>query len=256
MAIDRPVLSPDVLKRSLQRRVLFVVELVDPVTQSIVSERVDVECAGLKGRPIVNYSGRFVWLVEKDAWPTLISVTPGDKRFAPVTAAPPPRPADLEKAKPEERLARITLRPTPVYPFEGVTAIRGRLVEGPETESPAVGGARVQLAWFDHKTTESPDDDEWMLSPFEAETEADGRFAGQFALFLHLDMRKSAEPDIKNGLLKVRLQFTRGGVTPLTRVTPDNYPFIPDSPATEGRVPEGRLLARELTLRWTELTRV
>lgn len=245
---------------TIGRRVLFAVELVDPVTQTVQYEQFVVKADGLVGQPTINASGRFVWLREGNLWPGRITVTPDRVPFAPHVAAAPPRPPDLDSATPAQRLVRITLRPTSAYPFEaGVTAVRGGLTEDATPGSPPVVGARVQLAWLDEDTgTWDPPPPVTgpgsapAPSPREAETDAHG----QFAVFLRLPRGGLAQPDLEKGLLRVRLQFTRGLFAPVTRVTPFDYPFLGDAatnPSARGRVREGQLLARDLKLGWSEL---
>jgi hypothetical protein len=245
--------SPD----RLDRKVLVAVELYDPIAQALVSEGVGVKAVGLANGPIVNLSGRFVWLVEDDAWPTAIAVDPGRLPFASHTEPAPPRPDP--GATPKDRLVRITLRPTPVYRFgPGVTAIYGRLCERAQDGSPALPGVRVQLAWWDVHSEQwlppPPHDDatdpDAPRSPREVETDENG----EFAAFLRLSTTLPTEPDVERGLLLVRLQFTRFPGNFLTRVTPKDFPFLqPVAPKRNGRVPEGRPLERYLTLGWDEL---
>src|ERR1041384_4915579 len=105
--------APEVLNRG----VLFAVELVDPVTRALVWRGLQVRAEGIANRPIVSWSGRFVWLSERDAWPTAISVVPRGVPYAPHQQPGPPRPADLEKATAQQRRVTIVLRPTRAYPF-------------------------------------------------------------------------------------------------------------------------------------------
>ena len=248
----------------VRRRVLFAVELVDPVTLERRHEDFAVTARRLTRAPYVNRSGRFVWLREGEAWPGAITVTPDRLPFAPQVVAAPPRPPDLDQALPAQRLVRIPLRPTAAYPFEaGTTAVRGFLREDASPSAPPVAGARVQLAWSDADTgawfppppaaLAGPDADGVTPSPVEPETDA----VGQFAAFLRLPRGGLAEPDLSNGLLKVRLQFTRGVFLPITRVTPADFEFIPGTstnPAARGRVRDGQLLARDLKLGWSDLS--
>jgi len=242
------------LLETLGRNVLFAVELVDPVTQSLVSGGIDVTVDGLAGRPIVNRSGRFVWLEEADAWPGAISVTPRGAPFLPQVIPGPPRPASPGSVSPVARLATVVLRPAPSYPFgTDVTAVRGSVQEGPASARRPVTGAVVQLAWHDKSS------DAWSpprpvarasgsTSPRDVETDTDG----QFVAFLRLRREPLADPDFDENhknLLKVRLQLARPD-DPFPRATPDDYPFLPGSP---GRVPEGELLARDVALVWEEL---
>jgi hypothetical protein len=80
--------TPDVL----ERRVLFAVELIDPVTQSLVWKDVTVTPANITRKPIVNRSGRFVWLFEGTAWPGDIVVEPDGIPFETHTQPAPPQP--------------------------------------------------------------------------------------------------------------------------------------------------------------------
>jgi hypothetical protein len=233
--------QPDVL----ERRVLFALELVDPITGARVTEGLDVGVADVAGKPILNHSGRLVWLVEGTAWPGAITVTPTTAPYAPHVQAPPPRPADVLTATAAQRLVRIVLRPTVAYTFDtGVTAVRGSLREQIGVPSRPVAGARVQLAWFDvfSNTWRPPPPEPNDVCP---ETDANG----EFAAFLRLARTPPADPDLERGLLKARLQVTRGSDT---RVTPDDFPFLP-APVERGRVPEGRLLPRDIPLGWADL---
>ena len=230
---------------ALERRVLFAIELVDPITFERVWTGIDVRVAGLAGKPIVNASGRLVWLVEGNAWPGAITVTPTTAPYSPHVQAAPPRPADILTASAAERLVRIVLRPTAAYAFDtGVTAMRGWLRERLGAPSTPVAGARIQLAWFDTISNR------WLPPPPAAgdvcpETDADG----QFAVFLRLAPVPPQDPDLDRGLLRARVQVTRGVAT---RVTPDDFPFLP-APVDPGRVPEGRVLPRDIPLGWTDL---
>ena len=240
----RFIAAPDVI----ERRVLFAVELIDPVTQRLVSDGIAVSAAGVSGMPIRSRSGRFVWLVEGSAWPTAITVTATGAPFAAHRQAGPPPPADIASATAAERRVRIVLRPTPAYPFDtGLTLVRGILREQPGSGSSPVAGARVQLAWFDTSsgswTPPPPQPDD--VCP---ETDANG----EFVVFVRLVSQPPADPDIDGGLLKARLQFTRGF---FTRATPDDFAFLPDA-QDAGRVPEGRELPRGVALVWSELTSI
>jgi hypothetical protein len=234
---------PDVL----DRRVLFAVELIDPITHAIVSQGVTVTAPDMQAKPIVSRSGRFVWLVEHDAWPTTITVEPGFTAYAPHTQPAPPRPTDILAVSPAQRLARIVLRPTAAYPFEtGATVVRGTLRERVDIlNAPVVPEAIVQLAWLDTLSGDwTPD------RPQAGQVWPTTGPNGEFAALLQLNAPPPADPDLDRGLLKVRVQVTRG---PATRATPDTFPFLP-SAADAGRVPEGRLLPSDVTLGWNELT--
>jgi hypothetical protein len=247
----------------LNRRVLFAVELLDPVTQVLVYRGVSVRAAGLSAKPIVSHSGRFVWLEEGTAWPEIITVDTGRLPFVPHIATPPPRPLDLLTATADERRVRISLRPTIAYPMEdGITVIRGALFESAAPGAAPIEHARIQLAWRDEFGNWSPlppppeiVGPDQPPSPREQETTK----AGEFVVFVNLRPDPSLTPDIDNdGFLAVRLQVTQGRAAPITRVTPDDFPFLPaiDDPngTRRGRVREGRVLARDVRLAWNDLT--
>jgi hypothetical protein len=250
---------------TLDRRVLLAVELIDPVTRATVYRGVSVRAGGLVARPIVSHSGRFVWLEEGTAWPDAITVDTGRLPYAPHVAVAPPRPLDLATADSAERRLRISLRPTVAYPIEdGVTAIRGRVSETAAAGSPPVVGARVQLAWLDEHGNWSPlPPPPETLGPGEPPSpiEQDTNGAGEFLVFLNLRPDPTLKPDIDDhGFLAVRLQVTQGRSSPITRVTADDFPFLPadDDPneTRRGRVREGRVLARGVRLAWNDLTPV
>jgi len=232
--IVRKILSPD----TPNRKVLVALELFDPLSQTLVSSEVIVTANGL-GRPIVSYSGRFVWLGEADAWPKEISVQPVGLPFENAVVQPP-KPPNLPNATPDQRLVRIVLRPTAAADFSDVTATLGRLFESLTAGAAPVAGATAQLAWFDKSTSA------WVPSPEQSGTTS---AKGEFAAFLRLQPTIVQEPDMQGRFLKIRVQLTRGNST---RATPDNYAFLP-SPNPPGRVVEGALLANDLKLGWTDL---
>lgn len=253
MPSSRYLQSPDLL----QRDVLFAVELVDPVSQTLVHSGVEVAAVGLSRAPIVSYSGRFVWLREGERWPERVSVTPLDVPLASHVAPAPPRPSDLSLALPNERLLRIQLRPTAAYAFDfGVTAVRGRVVEGPERDSPPVVGALVELAWFDlDGGSWQPEPPASMGSAAASPPQAETDDHGEFAVFLRLNPPRAAQPDLVSGQLRARLQVTRdSGAGAATRVTAQTFEFVSDQQT--GRLPEGRPLARDIKLEWTELSTI
>ncbi|WP_395018452.1 hypothetical protein [Dongia sp.] len=217
------------------RTVLLAVELIDPVARSLVSRGVEVTAVGLSSRPIVNASGRFVWLTEGQAWPQRIVVTPTTAPYAAQIAAPPVLP---------ERLRSIFLRPARDYePVDGITGLRGRLKATAADDAPPIVGARVQLAWSDHKGNFRPlkpkpesagADDPDAPSPAEVQTDANGEF-------IALLRPPGLGPKIVNGEITVRLQFTRGREVPVTKFSAAHI------------VREGRLSAKPLTLSWANL---
>lgn len=231
---------------SLNRRVLIAVEVLDPVAQTLVSRGVTITAQGLTGEPIVSWSRRFVWLDEGDRWPTAISVKPYRLPFTDQEIQPP-RPPNFPAATASERLVRIILQPTAAYPFDGVTAIRGLLVERPDAGSPPMPEVRVQLAWRDLQSGG------WVpalpATPRDPATSKEG----EFAAFLRVRPVGSAEPDIDKGFVQARLQFITTDAQPETRATPDDFEFLPPDRAPRGRIPEGRLLPRDVRLGWSDL---
>jgi hypothetical protein len=237
------ILSPD----KLNRRVLFAVELFDPISQSLVSAGVALRAKGVTGDPIVNFSGRFVWLGQAGQWPQEISVIPIRLPFFPETVLPP-LPEDPQHPTIKERLVRVTLRPTPAYIFPaGITVIRGQLRERSDQPSPPVTDAHVQLAWCDKQHGACV----WIPSPPASAQAVATDANGEFVVFLRLTSVGQQVPDSEKGLLHVRLQFTQSFTT---WVTPDDFPFLADQiPDHLGRVYEGRLLDRDLRLGWADL---
>jgi hypothetical protein len=237
--------SPNiVLDAPLNRKVLMAVELIDPISLALVSSGVSVSAQGLKRKPLINLSGRFVWLEEDAAWPTQITVNSTDGRFANQTVPAPPKPPDLDEATAAERLARVTLSPSAAYEFgSGITAVRGCLRKDGTKNSPPVPGMRVQLAWLNEDTHA------WVQQSSGAVlTDVDG----EFATWARPQPPAGQRADIKNGLLAVRLEFTRGGVT---LVTPTTFPFMTGGttqPPT-GRILEGETLGNDLQVNLTQL---
>ena len=239
----RRILSPD---EPLNRKVLIAVEVFDPVAQSLVSRGVIIKARGLDDDPIVSWSGRFVWVQQGDRWPTAIAVTPVQLPFT-AQEVQTPRPPNFPVATAAERRVRIVLQPTSAYPFDGVTAVRGRLTERLDPGSPPMPGVRIQLAWFDANSNT------WVPAPPAGPQDPATDDDGEFAVFLRLMPVSPAQPDLEHGFLKARLQFTTGSAPPESRATPDDYPFLPPDRAPGGRVAEGRMLQTDLRLGWSDL---
>jgi hypothetical protein len=244
MAYSQPLMKTVLEPDRLNRKVLFALEVFDPVAQTLLHGGVSVKAKGLDGNPIVSASGRFVWLVEGDKWPEEITVVPIGLPFSSETVSPA-RPADLDRVTPAERLVRVVLRPGAAYDFDtGVTAVRGRLRETADPASPAVTDVRLQLAWYE--TTQ----DVWVPAPPPSTRDAATDPKGEFAVYFRRWPSLGQMADIDNGRILVRVQVSRSGVL---RATPKDYPFFAD-PASGGRVDEGRLLRRDIALAWTDLS--
>lgn len=129
--------SPDEIKR----RVMFALELVDPVTGRLVSEGMVVTAAGL-ARPVVAPSGRFVWIDIDPPAVRQVKVEAVSKRrtFAPF-AADFQVPARLPGVVAQDLVRRFDLQPTGLYePPPGMLAAAGMLVvsDGDRTGLPDV----------------------------------------------------------------------------------------------------------------------
>ncbi len=127
-----------------ERRVLFAVELLDPVALVPVTDGFTVSATGLVGKPTVNPSGQFVWLTEGNAVPQRVVADPGSLRY---------EREDLAVVVPVDRLVRITLRPKRGYAVpSGVAAIASSLYESMADPPVSVRGANVWLRWIDDNT--------------------------------------------------------------------------------------------------------
>ena len=253
------------------RRVLFAVELLDPITHAIMHKGIVVEAVGLTRKPIVSWSGKFVWLEEGSAWPTEISVRPGPGTPYRPHVQPAPPPPNADGLPPSgERLVRITLRPTAAYGFDGTTLLRGRLLGAPHDARP-VAGALVQLAWREA----AADPSRWNPSPHVADLpdesipvdDARTDAQGDFMVMMRINPDQGVRPDIVNGLVMARFQVTRFELFTATQVTPPDFAFVPDVVRAEmppadlaalnqqrrGRIPVGQELPRVFSVFWNEL---
>lgn len=217
--------SPEIINRSA----LVAVELIDPVTLLLVHEGVTVTAQGLAGRPMVSWSGRFVWLAEGDSWPATFTVDPGNQPYETEMQPAPPRPTEFLEAPARDRLARITLRPTAAYPFsDGVTAVRGHLRDTADPKSAAVAGAEVWIRW----ANDAPGGPPLVDAPVRARTNQ----SRDFAAFVRLPTK--ARPTVDNGNLAVRIAVSRDGQV---REKAD-------------KLPDGRLHDLPDALAWSALT--
>jgi hypothetical protein len=129
------------------RRVMFALELVDPITGRLVTEGLRVTAVGL-GPPLVAASGRFVW---RDVDP------PAARRIELSVASVRGvfQPVDFKIEVPEHRrnipagdlVRRQALVPTGLYdPPPGLLAAAGMLIDDAELRNPLAGvTAHVQL---------------------------------------------------------------------------------------------------------------
>lgn len=226
--MNRPfdVLLP--LDESLRRRVLFAIQLVDAVTLATVSQGVRVVAEGLKGKPIVNASGLFVWLQEDLGRLRKVSIDPQTLPYEGVELAPaqlrlPPLATTIE------------LPPRADYPFAGgMTGLRGRLIEARviPPEQP-VRKAEVWLRWLDENGV-------WHDAPTTSHTD---KQSGDFVSILRLAPIEAPQLD-ENGAVIVRLRVRRDGVTERTSTD--------DLKLKQGRITEPSAL-HPLTFAWDEL---
>jgi len=202
------------------RRMAFAAEIIDAVTLEPVRAGINVTARGLRNRPFVNGSGMYVWLAEGNARPSQIVVDTGDSPYEPVTEPVPPPP----------RVAvRIALAPRASYALsDGVTALRGTLIErrlGPRTP---VAGAQVWLRWIDAVPNTTPLIDVLPRSST--------RSAGDFAVFLRLAPEQVAGLD-NSGSLRVRLGARFRNTTRTSE---------------EFALPQGRVFERSEPFVWNE----
>jgi len=211
------------LEKSYERQVLFAVELLDAVTMTRVSQGVKVVAEGLQGKPIVNASGCFVWLIENNATIQKISVE---------TGVLPYEDQELDGSQVTRPLTRLQLQPTVEYPFAaGITGLRGTLIERNTPPREPVAGAEVHLRWLD-------DNGNWNDALTASKTKDK---SGDFVSILRLDPKQ--KPDIDaSGAVTVRLQVTRNGSTRSS----NNLSLL------QGRITDPTVL-NTLTFAWDEL---
>ncbi len=96
------------LEQAYQRNVLFAVEVLDAVTLDRVTQGLRVTAPGLKGNPIVNAGGLFVWLRED---PTALQKVSID------TGVLPYESTEIAAAQVQMPLSVVELAPRSNYPF-------------------------------------------------------------------------------------------------------------------------------------------
>jgi hypothetical protein len=189
-----------------RRRVRLAVDVVDAVTGELIRDGIKVTVKEFLREPIVNASGRFVWLVEPGVVPTQVEVDPQrlpylkQRRPVPPASLPPP------PAPPQYSLVRVELQPSSAYRFEpGTTGVRGTLILDstvfPPTPLPLHA---VWLQWSDDNLPLPG----WTDAPVHAETDA----AGDFAVIVRLATNQIARTDAL-GRMQVRVAATHEGIT-------------------------------------------
>lgn len=183
------------LEQAYVRHVLLAVELLDAVTLERVSRGLTVVADGLRGTPIVNASGLFVWLREDIGPLRRITVDPGLLPYERV---------ERGAGQLQRPWTTIELPPRVDYPFApGTTGLRGTLIEArvvPPQRPLAVTDAEVRLRWLDE------DGQTWRDAPTASHTDIDG----DFAAILRLPRTELPHPDA--GALTVRVRVRRPGL--------------------------------------------
>lgn len=182
-----------------QRRVLFAIEVLDAVTLERVTQGLIVTATGLKGLPIANAGGLFVWLHEDTNAFQKVTIEPGVLPFESV---------EREAAQLKMPFSIVELPPRSDYPFPaGITGIRGALIEervAPPARPQPVPDADVRLMWLDD------DGATWHDSPVRSRTSSNGDFATILRFAPDEVPRLSA-----NGAVTVRLRAKRAGQSEL-----------------------------------------
>ena len=210
------------IEQGYQRQSLFALEVLDAVTLERVSDGITVSAAGLSRRPLVSWSGLFVWLLEGNAQPQGLEIDPGKRPLEGTTLGA----GDITLP-----FTSVELAPRREYPFtRGVTGVRGMLVESqvlPPARPVPVAGARLQLRWLDEDATT------WHDAPAPTRTDA----AGGFAALLRIASADVPHVDAA-GAFTVRLRASRDGSTR------DSLPFS---------LPPGRVADTLPPFAWDEL---
>jgi hypothetical protein len=216
------------LTMAYHRRALLAIELLDAVTLERVSQGIKVEAHGLRGKPILNGSGLFVWLNEDFAQLQKVSVEPGLRPY---------QREERAASQVQRPQTTIELLPRLDYPFSaGVTGLRGTLIERrvvpPPNPEPVVE-ARIRLRWLD-------EDGQWHDGAVASRTNE----RGDFVSFLRLAPNEKPAVDPNNGLVTVRLRVSREGLSDRTSA---------DFQLTPERI-RNPTPSNELTFAWNELT--
>lgn len=200
MSLDAPV--GDLLKRTGR----IGVELLDPVTLGLVRGGVTVS-GGFDRPPRQSLGGRFFWLEEHGGWPAEIRVDPGRLPYMAETfpIGAEPGATDL----PSARIVRLTLRPSPIYPFpDGVTVVRGLLAETGARDAAPIADAMLWLA----RLRDLPSGESWEDAPVRVNSAA----GGDFAVFMRPARASAATED---GPTDFRIVATHDGATRVHRLT-------------------------------------
>ncbi|MHB9833293.1 hypothetical protein Q8F57_000485 [Paraburkholderia terrae] len=134
-----------------RRKVLFALEVLDAVMLAPLSRGVSVVAQGLRGTPVVNRDGMFVWLDEDLNALQKVSIDPGDLPYERIELMHD----DLNLPQEHQLRRTIVMLPTRIdYAFpSGMTGLRGKLIESnpipPDSLEVPVANATVSLRWLD-----------------------------------------------------------------------------------------------------------
>ncbi len=232
--------SPRPQEPAYLRKVLFAVELLDAVTLSRVSQGLKVVAEGLRGTPIVNAGGLFVWLDEDVRRLKKITIDPGTLPYESVELAADELTLPLTTTELTLPLTTIELPPRVDYTFAaGMTGLRGALIEEralPPRRPVPVTDAAVRLRWLDE------DGVTWRDAPTRSHTMR----GGSFAAILRLAATDAPQLDAA-GALTIQLRARRGAMG--------------ERRSAELKLPQGRIADPEtyaqgpgaLTFAWDEL---
>jgi hypothetical protein len=147
-----PAIEPnDPVADRIARRVMFALELLDPVTKAVVRDGVTPSVAGLSS-PLKGHTGRFVWFetgvpVKRDI---VLSLAIENPMYAPPDAAKLKFsiPANDGHASPGLFLRQVELKITAAFvPAEGITGVASMIIETAGVPTPVVG-AKSTLAFL------------------------------------------------------------------------------------------------------------
>jgi hypothetical protein len=213
MSVAKPAI---VFEQAYRRQVLFALELIDAVSLQRVSSGVKPIAEGLRGTPIVNHGGLFVWLHEDLAALRRITIDTGSLSL---------HADDIDAADLQLPLTTLQLSPTAGYAFAaGPTVVRSALLESNGGERVAMANARMRLTWLDDNGLT------WHDAPTASRTGP----RGDFAALLRLTPSDLPLFDA-NGQITVRLAASRSGDTRERFTSPFQIP--------QGRVTDTPVLA-------------
>ena len=189
-----------------QRRVRLAVDVVDAVTGELIRDGIKVTVKEFRSEPIVNASGRFVWLIEPGVVPTEVEVDPQRLPYLKQTRPVPAPDLPLPPRTPQYNIVRVELPPTSAYPFEaGTTGVRGTLILDSTVFPPVpLPAHEVWLQWSDDNQPLPG----WTDALLHADTDA----AGDFAVIVRLATNQIARTDAQ-GRMQVRVAATHEGIT-------------------------------------------